>query len=159
MLANSFPTKCGWTLSDFITSIRLLFPELIWVGLEEAAGMVGGGNAHYQGSPLPSSNPHVYFCDQAVLSLTISPTGIISQLPGLLGASHLMRKQHDKSFGCLWDMFSWLCHHNLLGSFPTAFWYLKRGLCWPIAGFLNISSNWHFREDYSLVLGAGLSCV
>lgn len=65
------------------------------MGLEEAAGMVGGGGAHYQGRPWPSSSPHVYAWDQAALSLTISPTGIVSQRPRLLGANHLMRKQHD----------------------------------------------------------------
>lgn len=150
MPATSFPTKCGWAPPRFHTLNPTVFSrawfewvlkrQLARLGVEMLITTVVLCRhlipmcTPRSGCAQPHNQPHRYWKST-------------SRSPG--------SKSHDEetawhSFGCLWDMFPWLCHYITLDSCPSAFLCFSRGFCWRIAGFFHISSDWHFRQDYSL---------
>ena len=142
MPAISFPAKCGWALPRFHTFSPTVFSrawfewvlkrQLAWLGVEMLITTVV--LCHHlipmctprSGCAQPHNQPHRYRKSTA-----------------RSGSESHDEESAWHSFGCLWAMFPWLCHHNIPGSCPSAFLCFSRGFCWPGAGFFHISSDWH----------------
>ena len=143
-------------LPDFIPSIQLFFPE---------PDLSGSWRGSWHGWGWRCSLPLWSFAvisspcvppDQAVRSHTISPIGIGNQLLGLLGASHMMRKQRDIVL-VVYET----CSHDSVTTLPSTpvpvpFCVSAGG---SVGGFFHISSDWHFRQDYSLCVCVWCVCV
>ena len=125
------------------------FQSLIWVGLEEAAGTVGGGDAHYHGGPLPSSHPHVY--PQIRLCAAAQSAPQVSEIN-----CQVSREQVTRWGNIMTELWLFVGHVPVTlspqypGLLSQCLLVFQQGFCWPVAGLFHISSDWHFRQDYSL---------